>query len=313
MITMRGPVSCLMLLLAFGVARAQPPLFEPPQGFYKARGNPVAATWSVDRTTLPENESITATLTIAGATNPQDIVRPDLAKIREFADRFQIENVPGRSPTFAYKLRPRNAAVNRLPSMDFHYDSGVKVGNPFKNARAKGIDLVVTAVAKAKPQPVPLLEPDRFFEIESGSHVLEKQPFAAGWMAWLGLFLLGILIAAMWYIVWENLYPDGAKLAKLRRNRAMRRATDAIRRDDSAGAVAAAVIGYLRSRCPLPAGCETPSEVGEALRSANIPAADAAEEFLRRCDEARFAPKSDSALSLADEARSLLARMEAAT
>ena len=295
---------------------AQPPLFEPPQGFYKARGNPVTPTWSVDRTTLPEDETLTATLTIEGAINPQEVLRPDLTKLRLFTDRFQIENVPGpsdvKTPRFIYRLRPRNAKVDRLPTLEFYYDSGVKVGNPFKPRPAKGIDIVVAPVVKAKPAVVPLIEPDQLFAIEETSAVLSKPPFAAGWMSWVGLLVLGILGAVCWYVVWRRMYPDGARLAKLRRNRAMRRALDAIRRANSAEGVAKAVLGYLRSQCPMAAGCVTPSEVAESLRSGNIAHAEEVEAFLRHCDAARFSTASDIGVSLADEARSLLARLEAA-
>jgi hypothetical protein len=302
--------SLLILLAASGVIRAQPPLYEPPQGFYKARGNPVVVAWSVDRTSLREDETLTATLTVEGATNPQDVIRPDLSKLKPFADRFQVENAPG--PNFIYKLRPRNAEVNRLPTLEFWYDSGVKIGNPFKKTTAKGIELTVTPAPKTQPQATPLLEPDRLFRIESTPEVLAKPWFEVGIVSWIGLFLLGILASIGWYVLWRRMYPDGARLAKLRRNRAMRRAVNAIARADGAEAVAAAVMGYLRSRCPLSAGCETPSDVAAALTTAGIPEAAAVAEFLRRCDEARFAPTSDNAVSLADEARELLARLEAA-
>jgi hypothetical protein len=308
----RAFITIAALVSSIAIASAQPAFFEPPSGYYKARGPAVKARWSVDRTSLREDESLIATLTITGASNPAEIVRPDLAKIRAFADRFQIEDVPGKSAVFVYKLRPRNAQVNRLPSLDFFYDSGVKVGDPFKNARAAGFDLVVIPVERPAAQPSPLIAPERLFKLETGSRVLEREPFVAGWYSHLVLVLLGILTASGWYALWRRLYPDGARLAKLRRNRAMRRAADALARADSPEKVAAAVLGYVRSRCPLPAGCETPSDVHAALRSADIPGAEAAEAFLRRCDAARFAPSSDNAVSLAAEARTLLATLEAA-
>ena len=298
-------------LLFAASAFAQPALFEPAQGFYKARGTKVAATWSVDRTELPEDGVLTATLTITGATNPQEIVRPDLAKVRDdegrlpYAERFQIEDVPG--PNFVYRLRPRSANVNRLPTLDFWYDSGVKVGNPFKKTTAKGINLVVIKVVKARPPAVPLLEPDRLFELETGS--LGREPFAAGWGSWLLLFAMGISIPALWYGLWRRVSPNGVRLAKLRRSRAVRRAADAIRKAkrsaDPAGAIAAAVLGYLRARFALPPGADTPSEVEDALHDPAVAA------FLRRCDEARFAPSSDNPLSLASDAESLIAGLEA--
>ena len=313
MTTMRQLPKLLAIasLLLAASAFAQPALFEPQHGFYKARGTKVTATWSVDRTELPEDGVLTATLTISGATNSQEIVRPDLAKVRDdegrlpYAERFQIEDVPG--PNFAYRLRPRSASVNRLPTLDFWYDSGVKVGNPFKKTTAKGIDLVVKKVVKARPPAVPLLEPDRLFELETGS--LDREPFAFGWVSWCVLFAMGILIPAIWYGLWRRVYPNGARLAKLRRSRAVRRAADAIRKAkrsaDPAGAIAAAVLGYLRTRFALPPGADTPSEVEDALHDPAVSA------FLRRCDEARFAVSSDNPLSLASDAESLLASLEA--
>ena len=69
------PVFLAIASLLFAAsAFAQPALFEPAQGFYKARGTKVAATWSVDRTELPEDGVLTATLTITGATNPQPLL-----------------------------------------------------------------------------------------------------------------------------------------------------------------------------------------------------------------------------------------------
>lgn len=318
-------VSMFLLVLT---SSAQPAFFEPMHGFYKARGTKVAATWSLDRTELPADGALTATLTIRGAANPHEIVRPDLAKVRDddgrhpFAERFQIEDVPGKpeakEAAFAYRLRPRSSEVTRLPTLEYWYDTGVKVGNPFKKTTAKGFDIVVTRVAKAAPPAVPLLEPDRLFEVTTGAGVLQHEPFAAGLGSWLVIFVLGLLAAIGWYAAWRQVYPDGARLARIRRSRAVRRATDAIRRAgrsaDPVGAIATAVLGYLRSRFALAPGNETPIEVGEGLSSAGLPVADAdaAVAFLRRCDEARFAPNGVNPLSLASDAETLLARLEAA-
>lgn len=307
----------LIALLALPLtATAQPAFFEPPRDYYKARGAKVSVTWSVDRTTLPEDAVLTATLTIEGAENPQEVVRPDLSKIPLFADRFLIEDASGHSPKFVYRLRPRNASVSRLPTLDFWYDSGVKVGNPFKKTTAKGIDLVVTKVENTRPPAVPLIEPEKLFSIESGPRALQSEPFTPGAFLWILLFVLGAVVACLWYVLWRRMYPDGARLAQLRRNRALRRATDAIRKADRsadpAAALSAAVVGYLRSRFPLPIGAETPGEVEESLRTAGSAEADRIAGFLRRCDEARFSPPGDTPLALAVEARAVLARLEAA-
>jgi hypothetical protein len=324
-------------------ALGQPAFFEPTQGFYKARGARVTATWSIDREEVPEDGTVTATLTIRGAANPREIVRPDLAKLRDsdgrlpYAERFQIENVPGalapdaKEVTFVYRLRPRNREVDKLPSLEFWYDTGKKAGNPFQKTWAKGPRLVVTAAVRPAPPPVPLAEPERFFEIQTGSRVLDPEPFVAGRRLWVFLFLGGALAAGAWYFVWRHVYPEGARLARLRRSRAVRRAADGIRRAartaDPAGAIATAVGGYLRARFPIPTGAETPGEIGASLnelfvRSRGDGAAkpmaalqpnriDEVVGFLRRCDEARFASIRDNSLSLAEEAQAMLMRLEA--
>jgi hypothetical protein len=313
-----------------GQVNEQPGFFEPTQDYYQARGSKVTAAWGLDRIELPENGELTASLTIRGATNPHEIVRPDLAKVRDddgrhpFAERFQIEDVSGKvaqpeakEVVFVYRLRPRGPGVNRLPSLPFWYDTGIRVGNPFQLTRAKGIDIVVARVAKARPPAVPLIEPDRLFQLEAGPPLLDREPFAPGIGSWALLFGMGLVIAGGWYAGWRWVYPEGVRLARLRRSRAARRAADAIGRAgrgaDPAGTIAAVVIGYLRARFPLPPGAETPTEIGDGLRAAGLaaPQVDWVEAFLRRCDEFRFAPISDKPLSLAAEAESLLVRLEA--
>lgn len=303
-----------------------PELFAPPAGQIdtKARGQSVETTWAVDRNAIPEGEAVTATLTVRGATNPAEVVRPDLRQVQAFADRFEVDDVPGPAPppdakelAFVYRLKPRNRSVNRLPSLDFPYrKAGVTAGNPYMNARARGIDIVVTAaVAKPAPPPVPLAEPDRLFAVvEVGSG---REPFAPGVWAWLLAALAGPLAAGGWYAGWRWKYPGAARAARLRRARAARRAASAVRRAgrtaDPPATVAAAVLGYLRARYPLPPGTDTPAEVGEAVRAAGLPDDPAAgvEAFLRDCDAARFGGTGDTGVSLGAEASALLARLEA--
>jgi hypothetical protein len=304
----------------------QPAFFEPKEGYYGARGVGVKTEWAVDRTTVPEDGALVATLTVRGAVNPPEVRRPELAKIAAFHDRFQVEDVPGLPPAakakevaFAYKLRPRNRDVIRLPSLDFFYlNPTITNKSPFQNARAAGVDIVVTAAApKPKPPGVPLEEPDRVFAVETGPAVLAREPFAPGPAAWAGLAAVVILAPLGWYAAWRAVYPDAARLARRRRTRAARRALAAVqaaaRTADPAGACAAAVLGYLRERFPLPPGADTPPEVAAGLAAAGVPAgvAEDAVGLLRGCDAARFAPADDTAVSLPAAAAALVARLEA--
>ncbi len=328
------PALWLAALVSLGffytTSTAEPPFFEPKEDYYKARGPKITAEWTVDRTQVPEDGRLTATLTIRGATNPHEIVRPDLRTVRTqdkrtFADLFQIEDTPQKTVgpdatevAFVYVLRPRNRSVNRLPTLNFRYDSGARKGDPFQMTKARGIDIIVTAAApKARPPAIPLTEPGYLFDAATGERLLESELYSPGLVAWLLLGAGVPAIAGVWYLVWQRIDPAAGRHARARRSRAARRATDAIRRSartaDPGGAVASAVLGYLRSRFPLPTGAETPAEVGAGLQGAGLPAKSAGEvvEFLRHCDAARFAPAGDTPPTLVAAAESLLTRLEA--
>jgi hypothetical protein len=183
------------------------------------------------------------------------------------------------------------------------------------NMRVRGPAIKVTA-ARPRPSPaIPLNAPDHLFEVATGPLIL-GEPFNPGAWAWVVLLLAGPLVAVSWFVVWRRVYPDAARLARLRRTRAVRRVNDAIcragRTADPPAAIEVAILGYLRTRFPLPPGAETPPEVREALVSAGlpVPAADDVEAFLRRCDEARFAPTRDAATSLGPDTAALVARLE---
>ncbi|HEY2911637.1 MAG TPA: hypothetical protein VGI99_15400, partial [Gemmataceae bacterium] len=235
----------LLSLLATAAFAAQPAFFEPAQNYYKARGARVTAAWTVDRDSVPLDGALTATLTIRGAVNPRDIVRPELANVVDadgrhpYVDRFQIEDLPGptvaadaREVPFVYRLRPRNRDIAKLPNLPFVYDTGKKFGDPFQTTVAKGPKLTITeAAAESVPEAkTPLVAPEHLFHIESGPQLLLREPFSASAAEWWLLIAGCIAVAGLWYAAWRRVYPDGARLARLRRSRALRRATDAIRR-----------------------------------------------------------------------------------
>lgn len=319
---------CLLLCpaLVSSAAAQPPPLFEPKDHYYKAQGTGITVAWKLDRTEVPEGGELLATLTIRGATNPHEIVRPDLRKLPPFAKDFVIEDVPAppakpkdKEVAFVYRLRPRDRTVKRVPTLDFFYfNPAADKNNPFPKTTAKGIAIEVTeAAAKVVPK-IPLDAPDRLFEITTGPRVLDRAPFVPGCGTWL-LLLLGVPVAAGgWYLAWRRVFPDGARLAHLRRTRAAKRALAGVRNahhtPDPAGAITAAVLGYLRARFPLPVGAETPPEIAEGLRQAGAKDEDvaAAELFFRAGDAARFGVMTDTVPSLAAAAEGLIARLEAA-
>jgi hypothetical protein len=130
--------------------------------------------------------------------------------------------------------------------------------------------------------------------------------------------LAGPLVSLVWFVAWRRIFPDAVRLAKIRRSRAARRAIDAIHRSgkavDPPGAIATAVLGYLRSRFPFPPGAATPSEIEVALveLGESAPVSQSVALFFRDCDAARFSSSSDDVASLSADAEELVNRLEGA-
>lgn len=310
------------LLLLAPPALAQPPFFEPAEHYYKAKGSGVVASWALDRTALTDGDTLTATLTIKNATNPHEIVRPDLRKLPPFHDAFQIEDAAGPPAgpkdtvvKFVYLLKPRSRVVAKLPSLTFvYYNPALPEEKRFMTTKAAAQAITVTAAAPKPRQLIPLDAPDALFDHPTGPGLLAREPFAPSAALWWLLAVAVPLLALVWFLAWRRVYPDAARLSRIRRHRAARRAHDAIRRaartPDPAGTIAAAVLGYLRARHPLPLGAETPAAIGDALRDAGHPD-DEVVNFFRGCDEARFSGSSDNVMSLARDAAALVDRLEA--
>lgn len=306
---------------------AQPQFFEPKEHYYKARGAGVGVRWVVEPKEVQAGRDLTATLVITGATNPTEIVKPDLRKLKPF-DVFKVTDVPDppraagdKEVRFAYKLAPRSTAVKEIPPLEFAYfNPNAAEGKRFpvtRTDRDEDAPITVREAPKVERPITPLDAPEHLFVIETGPGVLGRGPFVPCRWAWLAAVGFGPLAALGWFLAWRRVYPDAARLARIRRSRAARRAIETIRKSgrtpDPSAAIANAVLGYLRTRFPLPESAVTPSEIAHALREFEVPAeaADQTEAVFRACDRARFAPEGGADASLAAAAEALLARLEA--
>ncbi len=312
---LRSPVPCLL------TASGQPAFYEPKEHYYKAKGRGIEVKWEVPRPTVEVGRDLTVTLVITKATNPTEIEKPDLKKLPAF-DNFTVTNVadPLRKADdkvvrFGYKLRPRNRSVDQIPAIKFHYfnPAAAPGKQQFPATYAESVSITVTE-PPAKP-PVAMTEADHLFHTAPGPAVLSG-PFEPCWWAWGAAGLFGPLVAFGWYLVWLRVYPDARRLAQMRRSRAARRALDAIRRagrtPDPPAAIAGAVLGYLRTRFPVPESAVTPPEIVAALAESQVPAdvAEQTADVFRTCDRARFAPAGEGADSLAGAAESAITRLE---
>jgi hypothetical protein len=301
-----------------GPLLAQPAFYEPSEHYYKAIGRGVSVRWEVPVSKVEEGRDLPATLVITGATNPAEVERPELKKLSPF-DGFIVTDLPARRPAdgsvrFDYKLRPRNRSVDHIPALEFYYfNPAAAPGKQFPYTLAYSVPIEVTE--RPEPGAVPMAEPDRLFQLSTNLE-LRRGPFEPPGWAWGAFALLGPIAAAGWFLVWRWLYPDAQRLAHMRRSRAARRATDLIRRAartaDPPAAIAGALLGYLRTRFPVPDSAGTPPEIASSLVESQVPVelAEAVADVFRGCDRARFAPPGDSGQSLAGEAEAIVSRLE---
>lgn len=315
-------VLCLICSLstAHSTLLAQPKFFEPTEHYYKAQGRGIRVEWAVSRATVVEGRDLTATLVITGATNPTEIEKPDLKKLKAF-DNFNVANLPDpprkagdKVVRFVYKLTPRNRTVDQIPALKFHYfNKAAAEGRQFPATYADSVPITVTE--RPPPEEIPMVEADRLFSVATGPEVLSG-PFVPCRWAWGAAALFGPLVAVGWFLVWRRVFPDAHRLAQMRRSRAARRAADAIRKagrtPDPPATVASAVLAYLRTRFPLPESAVTPPEIAAALLEMKVPAevAEFVADVFRACDRARFAPPGDSGMSLAADAEAAITRLE---
>jgi hypothetical protein len=297
--------------------------FEPKEHYYKAKGySGLKVKWEVPRTSVVEGRELVATLVVTGATNPTEVEKPDLKKLKTF-DNFTVTPVadlPRKADDkvvrFAYKLRPRNSSVDRVPALEFYYfNLAAAPGSKrqFPSTVAESVPITVTE--PPRPEPVAMPEADHLFSATTGPDVL-RGPFVPCEWAWGAAALFGPLAAFGWLLVWRRVYPNAQRLAQMRRSRAARRATDAVRKagrtPDPAATIASAVLGYLRTRFPLPESAVTPPEIFAALREVKVPrdVAEQVADVFRGCDRARFAPANEGTDALASDAEAAITRLE---
>jgi len=211
-----------------------------------------------------------------------------------------------RAWEFEYKLRPRpEVAVERIPPLQFIWyrpSRNPNLRGYFPTTYAEEIDIKVKPVPLTPPpvKQIPIEAPESFFAISTGPGVLAHEPAIQlpSWPQWMLLLLTAPVLAAFWYVLWRWLYPDAARLARIRQSRA---AVDALRALGSVGSVpdavrvariAAIAAQYLRYRFDLRTLEPTPAEVAEHLERSALPpeVAEQAADFFRACDAARFAP-----------------------
>lgn len=318
------------LLLLAGPAFAQdhrptvadiPPIERQTADFYGAIATGrvgVQVAWSTDHTEVPLDSETLLTLTVRNAANPSELTKPDLPGRDDFARDFQVVAVPDAPPQadaaevrFAYRLRPRALGTATVPALRFrYYRPDLPDGRRFPTTYADALTLTVTP-PKPKVTPtvaaIPLDAPESFFALTD-----ETPPFLLGRFGWLVPVASVPVVVVGWVFAWRRLFPDAARMARLRRSRAARVAFHRLKMArtsvDPVEDTAVAVRDYLVTRFGIPPTAQTPIEVADGLRLVDRETlVDGAEAFLRACDAARFAATHDNGLSLTLQAEALVA------
>ncbi len=333
--TLGWRLAATLALFLPGVALAQPTLDNVPpvdrlrEHFYgaiDASGKGVTAEWSVPKE-VTRGAEFTLTLTVTGAANPHELTRPDLRKFEAFTQRFQLLDEPdfaeppaARGATevrFNYRLAARTVGQVEVPRLVYLYYRPKAVERErFQSTRANSIPIQVTEPTRtvAAGPATPIEAPEEFFTLAED----EPSAWSPGLFAWVLPVAAVPLVVGSWLVLWRAFFPDAARLARLRRNRATRTALDRLKKArtaaDPAGAAAVAFRHYLTARFGVPPSAQTPTEVAAALRDAEQPADRAAdaEAFLRACDATRFDQSSDSGMSLVMQAERLVLEWEGA-
>jgi len=291
-----------------------PPIAGQPVNFSGAIGS-YAIVMQAEPKSLQAEDSLTLTIriTVTGAGSLEQIRRPNLKRIGQFAKHFVIQDGKERdlakekTREFEYVLRPKNAAVKQIPAVPFVYFNPaiVPASKGYQWAYARAIPLTVrpravvgTAQVKDSSPPRP---PVSVLEIATGAVVLRNQANFAlpGWEALLALAVAPPILCGIWLVSWRRRHPDAARVTKQRRSRAARLALKAIAaaaevpHAQQAPCLKEAVTQYLGERFDLAILEPTPVEVSTHLQEKGLSGAATgkARQFFGMCDAARFAPQ----------------------
>ena len=312
-----GSRALLLLLVASSCFAADAPaIHQSHPNFSNAIAGPgFDVSWAAIPGELSSDGAIELTIRFVGVSNPDRVRRPDLASRPPFKANFrEIANGPDAPPdatfvTFVYRLRPRDESVRAIPELKVAYFSpGSGVSTKYLDEIPLAIKLLATVPAAVRP----LDAPERFFALPDPNRTARPP----SWLEWIGLIAVLLAAPTAWIFAWRRLNPDGVRLAKLRRNRAVRAALDGLdRAGHSPEPVAAAVRvfhDYLAARFGAAAPSPTPGDVARALAEVQLPAGRIADavKLVRDCDASRFAGESNRELFPIARVRGLILAWE---
>jgi hypothetical protein len=328
---------CLLCCLPADASAAEAETEIPTVGrpadlpFSEASGN-FRVSASAEPTDLEAQSPLTFVLRVeAVAPVRQPPRRIDLRELPAFAGRFdflEADNNGARQPNlqtweFVYRIQPKGDDVAAVPSVPFVFYNP-EIQYPRKGFQVAYTDAIPLTVRPHDIYAVPLNAPDNLLRLATGGGLLVRQQSWTLPSPWIMAFFLLAppSLCGAWYFAWRRLYPDAARLARLRHSLAARRSLQALRGserlppDQQAVRIAAVVADYLRGRCDATAGEISPAEAAGCLARAGCSPAlvEGAVELFRNCDVTRFAPDGTRFVAdLPGTARRFILNVEAET
>lgn len=305
-------IALSLLILASSLAAQEGPeeiaipAVRPQEDFYDAAGRGIKIRFEVEKRQVTALDWFSLTLVVDQVENPEQMTVPDLRKREEFRERFDFRESPpkkridGKRCEIVYTLRAKDEFVTEVPALRFRYYAvGTDTGNlalDFPTTLSPSVPL------KVRPVEVPLstvqpLEPAAFV-VNPDEHLdlLTTDPPRPKGDGFNPIWLIPPVLGGAWALLWRWRYPDEARLARIRRSHAARRALARLLRSEGTQAAVAVFLEYLRERFGLEDWRTTPEEVREGLKGGVAVERLRSEigDELRHSDRSRFSLDSDS-------------------
>lgn len=295
-----------------------PAIYQGSPNFSNAiAGSGFETLWSATPLELDVDAVIELRIRFQGVVNPDRVHRPDLANRASFRANFR-EIISYGEPLiertaveFQYHLKPRSDSIHEIPELAIAYYSASqdRVGTKYLDA----IPLKIRP-SSAKPETTqPIVAPERFFELPEAAAPWTTSP------SWWHISIVAVALSALptiWILVWRYRNPEGVRLARLRRHDAIRSTLDRLENAERCGAPLQEFLRILQDHLIARFGAQpaamTPVDVRTAMDEAKLPAdqIESTIQFLKRCDEIRFAGGGYLVMNWRSEFRALILSWE---
>lgn len=230
-----------------------------------------------------------------------------------------IKQISPRVWDLRYLLKPKRPGIKSVPDVSFVFYTRKSGQDPGGYDEAFVPEKKITVVKPRKPERRLNLNPQVLQFPDSDKLLQRTISWSPPGVQTIVLFLLAPLMGcALWWYVWQRLYPDEARRAQHRHSRAAKRALSMLHRLPrenvyaQAKHVSRALIQYLQERWDLPIQFATSEEAEDHLHKTMIPSELHAPlgDLLREAEEIQFSSRRGSIADLRKSAEQWILDVE---